>query len=88
MSIDISFVAHEVNESIGMIVSRLDREKREAEIRLYGVLWYLWEAELISQDKAVQLARQPLDELIGICVEWRNRKNNDEIISTEEYFND
>ena len=43
-----------------------EREKREAEIRLYGVLWYLVECEIISQGKAMELAHKPLYKIIYI----------------------
>lgn len=57
--------------SIAIMFSKWDREKREAEIRLYGVLWYLVECEIISQGKAMELAHKPLYKIIDECMEWR-----------------
>lgn len=59
------------NKNIGIIFAKLDREKREAEIRLYGVLWYLVECEIISQGKAIELAHKSLHDIIDACLEWR-----------------
>ena len=58
-------------DNVGMFFVNLSREKREAEIRLYGVLWYLVENEIISQGKAIELAHKPLGDIIGECIEWR-----------------
>lgn len=59
------------DKNVGLIFAKLDREKREAEIRLYGVLWYLVEHEIISQGKAMELARKSLHDIIDACLEWR-----------------
>ena len=59
------------DKNIGLIFAKLDREKREAEIRLYGVLWYLVECEIISQGKAMELAHKSLHDIIDACLEWR-----------------
>lgn len=59
------------DKNVGLIFAKLDREKREAEIRLYGVLWYLVEHKIISQGKAMELARKPLGDIIGECIKWR-----------------
>lgn len=60
------------DDNVGMIFANLDRQKREAEIRLYGVLWYLWENEIISQGKAMELAHKPLNDIIVECLKIRN----------------
>lgn len=59
------------DKNISILFAKLDREKREAEIRLYGVLWYLVEYEIISQGKAMELARKSLGDIIGECIKWR-----------------
>lgn len=59
------------DKNVGLIFAKLDREKREAEIRLYGVLWYLVEHEIISQGKAMELARKSLDDIICECIKLR-----------------
>ena len=64
------------DDNVGMIFANMDREKREAEIRLYGVLWYLWENEVISQGKALELAHKPLNDMIDECVKFRDHEGS------------
>lgn len=64
------------DDNVGLIFAKLDREKREAEIRLYGVLWYLWENEVISQGKALELAHKPLNDMIDECVKFRDHEGS------------
>lgn len=57
---------------IANILANIHRQRREAEIRLYGVLWYLVENEIISQGKALELSSKPLADLIDECIKFRN----------------
>ena len=57
--------------SLGMIVSKMIAEAREAKLRLYGVLWLLVEQEIISTGKATELGKKPLHEMIGECLRWQ-----------------
>jgi len=48
--------------SEGKTVAQTWKDKEEAEIRLYGALWWLAKAEVISQSKAMELANVSASE--------------------------
>jgi hypothetical protein len=51
--------------------TKLMTERREAQIRLYGVLWLLVEEEVISEGKTRELAGYPLHKMIDECLQYR-----------------
>lgn len=62
-------------KGVGLCVSRLNNELIEAKIRLYGVLWYLCENEIISEGKARELGKRDLRKMIGDCLEHQSISN-------------
>lgn len=63
-------------DSLGLTFFRIKKEAMEAKIRLYGVLWYLWENGLISEGKARELGKRDLGEMIQECLELHRKRDD------------
>lgn len=61
---------------VGLCVSRISKELDEAKIRLYGVLWYLWENEIISEGKARELGKRDLRKMIQDCLDHHEQRDD------------
>lgn len=59
------------SEMLGLHFAHLHKAHTEAKIRLYGVLWLLVEQEIISQGKAMELAKRSLQDMIKECLQYR-----------------
>lgn len=64
---------HEIksSETLSLHFAHLHKAHTEAKIRLYGVLWLLVEQEIISQDRAMELAKHSLQDMISECLKYR-----------------
>jgi hypothetical protein len=60
-----------VNSDIAHHLTRINQDRIEAQIRLYGILWLLVEETVISEGKARELAKYPLHKMIDECLQYR-----------------
>jgi hypothetical protein len=60
-----------INSDIALHLTRINKDRIEAQIRLYGILWLLVEETVISEGKARELAKYSLHEMIDECLQYR-----------------
>lgn len=65
--------------SITLKFAELKRAADEAQIRLYGVLWFLVQHEIISEARARELGNMPLHKMIDQCVKYLERTEDREL---------